>query len=118
MRDPSNDRIRIEHILQTIDTIIERKGLYSLETILADPIVFYGFVKHVEIIGEAVYMLSNDFRVAHTEVNWNVIEKMRHVLVHGYYTIKPEQLWMTVEQDIPALKPFIEKYKKELEENK
>lgn len=44
------------------------------------------------------------------EVAWLQIEKMRHVLVHGYYTINPDDLWATIEDDIPALKPLIEKY--------
>ena len=35
---------------------------------------------------------------------------MRHVLVHGYYTIDPESLWDTIQNDIPALKPWIERY--------
>ena len=35
---------------------------------------------------------------------------MRHVLVHGYYTIDPESLWDTIEIDIPELKPWIVKY--------
>jgi uncharacterized protein with HEPN domain len=29
---------------------------------------------------------------------------MRHVLVHGYYTISPEKVWDTVQEDIPVLK--------------
>jgi len=65
-------------------------------------------VKEVEIIGEAVYMLTKEYRVSHPEVEWNVIEHMRHVLVHGYYTIDPEQLWDTLQNDIPELKPKIE----------
>ena len=28
----------------------------------------------------------------------------------GYYKIKPEQLWNTIEYDLPQLKPFIERY--------
>ena len=32
---------------------------------------------------------------------------MRHVLVHGYYKIRPHQL-ETLETDIPTLKPQIE----------
>ena len=47
-------------------------------------LIFYGFTKYVEIIGEAVYMLTKDFREVHLDVNWRQIEKMRHVLVHGY----------------------------------
>ena len=62
----------------------------------------------VEIIGEAVYKLTSKFREEHPEVNWDDIEGMRHVLVHGYYKIRPNQLWETVQNDIPELKPQIE----------
>ena len=64
----------------------------------------------MEVIGEAVYMLTKEFRESHCDVNWRQIEKMRHVLVHGYYTIAPESLWDTIQEDIPELKPWIEKY--------
>ena len=61
-------------------------------------------------------MLSKDFRATHSDVDWNVIEKMRHVLVHGYYTIKPQQLWATIENDIPLLRPLIAQYLNEVSE--
>ena len=53
-------------------------------------------------------MLSKEFRNQHKDVEWDVIEGMRHVLVHGYYQIRPTQLWNTIQQDIPVLKPQIE----------
>lgn len=53
-------------------------------------------------------MLTKDFREAHPEVNWMGMEGMRHVLVHGYYTIKPLRVWDAIENDIPQLKPVIE----------
>ena len=62
----------------------------------------------MEIIGEAVYKLTLQFREEHPEVSWDDIEAMRHVLIHGYYKIRPNQLWETVQNDIPALKPTIE----------
>ena len=40
-----------------------------------------------------------------------------YVLVHGYYKIKPVQLWNTIENDIPVLKPFIERYYMEVSGN-
>lgn len=86
-----------------------------MQELTEDSILFYGFVKHVEIIGEAVYMLTKEFKNAHPEVEWDIIEGMRHVLVHGYYKIRPEQLWETIESDIPELKPYIEKYLQECE---
>lgn len=115
MRETIKDKGRIEHILSSIDILLENKQRYSFDAVTNDPIIFYGFVKHVEIIGEAVYMLTKEFRASHPEVDWEVIEGMRHVLVHGYYKIKPKQLWDTIEYDIPELKPSIEKIYKEFE---
>ena len=61
-----------------------------------------------ELYKRQVYMLSKEFRNQHKDVEWDVIEGMRHVLVHGYYQIRPTQLWNTIQQDIPVLKPQIE----------
>jgi len=108
MREHLRDRERLEHILAAINVLLDNKGRHTLEEVTSDPIVFYGYVKQVEIIGEAVYKLTLEFRKEHPEVNWRDIERMRHVLVHGYYKILPDQLWETVQTDIPALKPQIE----------
>lgn len=109
MRETTKDRGRLEHIATAIDVLLTSKDKYTFDEVRRDPILFFGFVKNVEIIGEAVYMLSPEFKERHPEVEWRVIEGMRHVLVHGYYQIKPAQLWDTVENDIPALKPYIDK---------
>lgn len=114
MREPLRDKERLEHMLRAIDTITRGKTGRTLDDILADPIIYYGFVKHVEIIGEACYKLSRDFRNKHSEVDWDIIEGMRHVLVHDYYQIRPEQLWETIQYDIPKLRPIIDSLIKQL----
>ena len=108
MRERIRDKERLEHIMKSINVLLENKDKHYYDEITSDPIVFYGFVKHVEIIGEAVYMLTKEFRTEHQELPWDDIERMRHVLVHGYYRIKPNQLWETVQNDIPAMKPVVE----------
>lgn len=115
MRERIKDRGRLEHILNSIQIILDNKDKYSFDDIKDDPIVFFGFVKQVEIIGEATYMLTKEFREAHPQVNWDGMEGMRHVLVHGYYTIKPLRVWDAIENDIPALKPYIEQFLTETE---
>lgn len=109
MREEIRNLERLEHILEAINVLINYKESHSLEDAQADPVVYFGLVKHVEIIGEAVYKLTLDYRARHTEVNWGDIERMRHVLVHGYYKIRPHQLWQTIVEDIPNLKPIIER---------
>ena len=98
----------MEHILQCCDKLIAYKDQYVLDDLKDNSLIFYGFVKLVEIIGEAAYMLTKEFRNKHPEVEWRAMEGMRHVLVHGYYTINPKDLWVTVENDIPVLKAQIE----------
>ena len=112
MRETIKDKGRLEHILNSIDVLLNNKDKYEFADVEKDSIVFFGFVKHVEIIGEAVYMLTTEFRASHPEVDWDVIEGMRHVLVHGYYKIRPKQLWNTIINDIPKLRPYIESYLK------
>ena len=88
--------------------------MYSIEQIQKEHIVYYGFVKQLEIIGEAVYKLTHEFRDAHSATPWDKIEGMRHVLVHGYYAINFSQLMRVITNDLPILKPQIEAYIKEL----
>lgn len=99
----------MEHILSAIQAILDNKDKYHYEEIKDDPIIFFGFVKQVEIIGEAAYMLTKEFRDEHPQVDWSGMQGMRHVLVHGYYTIKPLRVWDAIENDIPRIKAEIER---------
>lgn len=67
----------------------------------------------VEIIGEAAYMITNEYKSIHTELPWRQIEGMRHILVHGYYTISSDVLWDVIQNDIPSLIPILEYYIKD-----
>lgn len=109
MREPIRDRSRLEHILEACNILLNRREEDSLEVLKCDPIKFYGYVKLIEIIGEATYKLTIEYRNTHPQLPWNMMEGMRHVLVHDYYKISPEKLWFTICNDIPVLKPAIEK---------
>ena len=108
MRERIKDKDRLQHILDAIDVLQSGAQRYSLEQIEKDSILYFGFVKQVEIIGEAVYMLTKEFRESHPDIEWDAIEGMRHVLVHGYYEISPDKVWNVVERDLPILRPKIQ----------
>jgi len=110
MRERIRDKERLQHILEAINILESGAARYTVEQVEKDSIIFYGFVKQVEIIGEAVYKLTKEFRVNHPEVEWDPIEGMRHVLVHGYYEITPHKVWRVITNDLPILKPHIERY--------
>lgn len=79
-----------------------------------DVLLFYGVVKNVEIVGEASYMLSTDFKDKHPLTKWDQIIRMRHILVHGYYQIEAPELWNIIQNDLPPLKEQVEGYLKEV----
>lgn len=115
MRERIRDKERLVHILTAIDNLTEGSKHYTTEQAAKDSIIFFGFVKQLEIIGEATYKLTKEFRDAHPETPWHKMEGMRHVLVHGYYLISPTKVWMVIENDLPALRPQIEQYIQEEE---
>ena len=86
---------------------MQSKSQDSLDKLINDPVKFYGYVKLVEIIGEATYKLTKQFREEHPDVPWRMMEGMRHVLVHDYYRISPDKLWDTISEDIPRLRQLV-----------
>ncbi len=110
MRDRLKDSGRLQHMLDMALLLEAEKNNYSLNKIKSDRVAFYGLSKIVEIIGEAAYMITKEYKSLHTEIPWRQIEGMRHVLVHGYFSISAEVLWDVVENDIPNIIPALREY--------
>lgn len=103
------------HIKQAIDNINQFLNGKSAEDFLTDQMLYFAIVKNLEIIGEAAYMLTLEFREAHAETDWKDIIHMRHILVHGYYQIDSRIVWATIKNDLPTLKSHIDIYLEEFE---
>ena len=116
MREPVRDLGRLQHMLEHIDRAEQFSKGKTLADLENDAMLRYAVVKCIEIIGEAAYMLTNEFRENHPLTPWNVIVKMRHVLVHGYYAIQMPIVMDIIQNDLPVLRSQIEAYIKELSE--
>jgi len=55
------------------------------------------------IIGEAVHSIPDDVRAAHPEVPWHLMRAMRNRLVHVYFSVDPNIVWDTIQNDLPPL---------------
>ncbi|MCH5312624.1 MAG: hypothetical protein J1E57_11850 [Prevotella sp.] len=53
MREPIRDKGRLEHIIDAIDTIMERANGLTYDNFVGDKILFGGMVYYTMIIGEA-----------------------------------------------------------------
>lgn len=110
MREKPKDRGRLLHIKSAIDNIKDFLSGKSAEDFLEDLMLYYAIVKNMEIIGEAAYMLTKEFKEMHKDTNWNDIIRMRHILVHGYYQIDSRIVWITIQNDLPTLEAQINQY--------
>ena len=109
MREPIRDRGRLEHMLAAIDRVMDYMEGKSFDDLTEGSIAYYGIVKNIEIIGEAAYKLSQQFRETHSSTPWAVIVKMRHVLVHDYYQISAREVWKVIQEDLNPLRQQIAK---------
>lgn len=108
MRDKINDGARLELILEAIANIESfLQDTKSCEEFESNKILCHAVVYNLQCIGESVYRLSSDFTSSHTEINWEVIEGLRHVLVHDYYAVNMSTVWNVVQKDLPGLKNYI-----------
>lgn len=114
MREPIRDRERLQHIDDAINRLIQGTA-ENLDDIGDGSLEYFGIVKLIEIIGEAVYKLTSEFKSAHTETPWRQIERMRHVLVHGYYSVSYDFIKEVIKTDIPYLKAQIQRYIAEMD---
>jgi uncharacterized protein with HEPN domain len=52
---------------------------------------------------------SPGFRGAHPEIPWKSVAGLRDVLVHEYDTVDLDEVWRTVQSDLPKLVVFAER---------
>ena len=109
MREKPKDKGRLLHILDSISNINAFLKDRTAEDFLTDKMLYFAIVKNMEIIGEASYMLTNEFKASTPHIDWKDIITMRHILVHGYYHIDSSIVWQAIHNDLPQLKIDIEK---------
>ncbi|PDP70583.1 HepT-like ribonuclease domain-containing protein [Tannerella forsythia] len=79
MREKNKDKARLLHIIEAIDNIFEFTNNKTFETYRQNKMLRFAIIKNLEII-----------------------------LVHGYYQIRDEIVWATIETDLPPLREKVQ----------
>ena len=108
MREPVRDKGRLEHMMTAIDNVFEYTKDVSFNDLGKDKILCHAVIYNIQIIGEAAYKLTKEFRDNHSEVEWRDIIAMRHILVHDYYEVNMNILWNVISEELPEFKKQIE----------
>ena len=97
----------IDHILSSIELIELYAANQTKETFLNSPQLQDSVVRRLEILGEAVKNIPDEFRDQHPNIPWKKIAGMRDMLIHQYFGIDFRLTWKVVEKDIPEIKKML-----------
>ncbi len=71
-------------------------------------------IRQIEIIGEAAKRLSERTRLDNNDVPWDDITGMRDKLIHDYFGVDIDKVWLTVQNDLPSFKKQVNRILKSL----
>lgn len=110
-RDPT---VYLQHILDATDRVRQYLGSMDEASFLDNSLVQDGVIRQLEIIGEATKRLPDDLRRKYPQVPWADIAGMRDKLVHDYFGVDLDKVWLTANDDLSALKSEVVKILAEL----
>ncbi|MCZ3366912.1 MULTISPECIES: DUF86 domain-containing protein [Methanobacterium] len=100
----NRDQIFLRHILDEIEFLEEVFPINSSKELLSDPVIQRASVRSLEIIGEAVKNLSNNFKADNSQIEWKEIAGMRDKLIHRYFSVDLDIVYEVLMNRLPELK--------------
>ena len=99
-------------VLQDISEAIKRILSYTTGLEYDDFVTDFktqdAVIRNIEILGEAVKLLSKGIKVQYPNIPWKDIAGTRDKLIHDYFGVNIDVVWSIVKNDIPLLHKEIE----------
>ena len=97
------DRDRILDMLHYARTAVRLAKKQLPEGTEAYEDAFLALCRAVELVGEAAGQISEERKAGLVNIEWREVIAMRHRLIHGYFSIRPEVVFQTARDDLPRM---------------
>ena len=104
----SHDEIILLDIIRATRLAIEFTQGMDKNTFLQDIKTQSAVLHQLMVMGEAVKRLSTGYRNQHAQIPWKLMAGMRDKLIHDYDIVDLNEVWKTIEVDVPQVLPLLE----------
>jgi len=111
----SRDKLYLFHIKDAAGKAANYLSKTNLAEFSKNNLDYDAILMQIIVIGESVNSLSDEFKEKHRELPWYEAVGLRNRIAHGYFDVKPEVVWKTVEQDLPKLRKQVQDIIEELD---
>jgi len=102
-----SDLVYLHHIRDAIAQIEEYVKGKSVAAFRRDRLLQDGVIRQLSIIGEAARHVSVGLQQSNSDVPWSDVIGMRNLLSHDYIEVDVDEVWKTVQDDLPILRDQI-----------
>lgn len=100
---PESDVIRLRHMLDAGDQALRFCAGRGRADLDIDVMLRFALVHAITVVGEAAAKVTMPTREALSDIAWASIVGMRNRLVHAYFDIDSDVLWLSVNERLPQL---------------
>ena len=104
-----NDADLIQDIKESINRITSYTENISYDEFLKDYKSQDAVIRNLEILGEAVKLLSVKIKEQYPHIPWKDITGTRDKLIHDYFGVNIDIVWDIVKRELPKIQPKLEK---------
>jgi uncharacterized protein with HEPN domain len=97
-----SQRAYVEHVIECIRRI-EEDSASGRDPVFASHTLQDAIVRNLQVLCESTQRIAEPHKQRHPEINWSLISGMRNVLVHDYFEVDFETVWLVVTRDLPVL---------------
>jgi uncharacterized protein with HEPN domain len=87
----------------------------SFDDFFRDKKTINAVIRSLEVMGEAAKRVPEGIRANYPEIPWKRMAGMRDKLIHEYAGVDLETVWDVATEELPAIKPMLERLKENLD---